>query len=59
MNRRWRVGYSQWDIRVWRVRRRLVKVWAASAIILSGEDDSFGVWGMDGFWGSVVAGMGG
>jgi hypothetical protein len=39
--------------------QRLVKVWVASAIILSGEDDSFDVWGMDGFWGGVVAGTGG
>jgi hypothetical protein len=38
---------------------RLVKVWAASSIILSCEDNAFVVWGVNGLRRGVVVGAGG
>jgi hypothetical protein len=38
---------------------RLVKVQAASSIILSWEDDAFVVWGVNGLRRGVVTGVGG
>jgi hypothetical protein len=38
---------------------RLVKVWAVSSIILSWEDNTFIVWGVNGLQRGVVTGAGG
>jgi hypothetical protein len=60
MSRRLWGGYSQLDILVGGgVHLRLVKVRAASSIILSWEDNLFDVQGVNGLWRGVVTGTGG
>jgi hypothetical protein len=38
---------------------RLVKIWAASSIMLSWEDNVFDTWGVNGLWRGVITGAGG